>query len=297
MGTELTRRGIDTHLPLWSAKALLDVPDVVLQIHRDYATAGAQVLTTNTFRTNRRTLDRAGLGDRMRELTQAAVGLARIACTPGLRVAGSLAPVEDCYTPELVPNTVELDTEHHELATYLAEAGCDLLLVETMNLIREAVAATQAAAATGLPVWVSFTLDDRQALISGESLRDAVQAVLPFQPQAILVNCIPVAQVSTALRELRTATPASVAIGAYANVGHVDDDVGWTLTHAISPDQYALAAQEWRAIGASIIGGCCGTGPEHIRAIGSLGRMRGAHSAPQQFRGRLQWFRAPTVSR
>ena len=268
MGTELTRRGIDTHLPLWSAKALLDAPEVVAQIHADYVAAGAQVLTTNTFRTNRRTLDRVGLGSRMRDLNHSAVQLARAACTPGVRVAGSLAPVEDCYTPTLVPSEAELDAEHRELATYLAEAGCDLLLVETMNMIREAVAAARAAAATGLPVWVSFTLNKHNLLISGESLGAAVRAVLPFQPQAILVNCIPVAQVSGALRELHAVTPASINIGAYANVGHVDDEVGWTLTHAVSPLNYANAAREWCAIGASIIGGCCGTGPEHIRAIG-----------------------------
>lgn len=267
MGTELTRRGIDTHLPLWSAKALIDAPEIVARIHADYAAAGAQVLTTNTFRTNRRTLDRAGLGNRMRELTHTAVNLAKAVGTPGLRVAGSLAPVEDCYTPELVPSQAELDAEHRELAHYLAEAGCDLLLVETMNMIREAVAAASAATATGLPVWVSFTLNADHALISSESLHEAVQAVLPYQPQAILINCIPVAQVSAALSILRAATPASIPIGAYANVGHVDDEVGWTLTHAVSPADYAEAMQAWRMLGATIIGGCCGTGPEHIQAI------------------------------
>lgn len=157
--------------------------------------------------------------------------------------------------------------EHAEHAINLSEAGCDLILVETMNTIREAVAGAKAAAQTGKPIWVSFTLNKHNDLISGEKLADAVQAVLPFNPQAILVNCIPVAQIAGALRVLRRAAPAALPIGAYGNVGHVDDVTGWTLTHAVTPSAYAQAAQEWRKIGATIIGGCCGTTPAHIEAL------------------------------
>lgn len=270
MGTELTRRGVDTHLPLWSAKALMDAPDVVAQIHADYVTAGAQVLTSNTFRTNVRALGKANLGHRARELTFTAVALARQAAQAGanVKVAGSLAPVEDCYSPDLVPSEAELDAEHGELARNLADAGCDFILVETMNTIREAVAGAKAAAATGLPFWASFTLDSQNNLVSGESISAAVQAILPLQPQAMLVNCIPVAQVSGALGLLRAALDGSnIPFGAYGNVGHVDDEVGWTLTHAVSPAAYAEAAQDWQNLGASIIGGCCGTLPAHIAQL------------------------------
>ena len=270
MGTELTRRRVDTHLPLWSAKALIDAPDVVAQIHSDYVAAGAQVLTSNTFRTNVRALSKANLGHRARELTFTAVALARQAAQAGanVKVAGSLAPVEDCYSPNLVPSEAELDAEHGELACNLADAGCDFILVETMNTIREAVAGAKAAATTGLPFWVSFTLDVHNNLVSGESIDDAVRAILPLKPQAMLVNCIPVAQVSGALGLLRAALDGSnIPFGAYGNVGHVDDEVGWTLTHAVSPAAYAEAAQDWQNLGASIIGGCCGTLPAHIAQL------------------------------
>src|SRR5512146_2033834 len=76
-GTELQRRGVDTSLPLWSARALLEAPEVLRAIHADYIAAGADILTTNTFRTHRRTLTRAGLGERTHELTQLAVKIAR----------------------------------------------------------------------------------------------------------------------------------------------------------------------------------------------------------------------------
>lgn len=281
LGTELTRRGENTNLPLWSARALMDAPQVVAQIHADYFSAGAEVLTANTFRTNFRTFEHAGLPNPhqlARELTFRAVSLAREAINPPstssgradtnkILIAGSLAPLEDCYTPALVPDEDALAREHTEHAINLSEAGCDLILVETMNTIREAVAGARAAAQTGKPIWASFTLDERNNLVSGEALADAVNAVLPFNPQAVMVNCLPVAQVAGAMRILRQAAPAGVAIGAYANVGHVDDVVGWTLTHAVSPSAYAQAAREWREMGATIIGGCCGTMPAHIEEV------------------------------
>jgi homocysteine S-methyltransferase len=277
MGTELTRRGVDTTLPLWSASALDAAPGVVAQIHTDYLAAGAVVLTTNTFRTNARALAKAGVAHRARELTFTAVAVAHAAIRsrgaeergrrPLPLLAGSMAPVEDCYSPDLVPSDDELAVEHGELARNLADAGVDLILAETHNTIREAVAAARAAHATGKPLWVSFTLGPDDHLLSGEALPDAVRAILPFGPQAVLVNCIPVAQVSSALRILRAATPMHIPIGAYGNVGHVDDTVGWTLTDAVTPEAYAEAAREWRDLGATIIGGCCGTTPAHIRAI------------------------------
>ncbi len=147
-GTELDRRGVDTSLPLWSARALIVAPEIVRQVHHDYLAAGADIITTNTFRTHRRTLTRAGVGARTRELTQLAVTLAREAIAHSGRtayIAGSMSPLEDCYSPALVPSADELRAEHLEMARDLAEAGCDLLLVETMNSIREAVIAAECA--------------------------------------------------------------------------------------------------------------------------------------------------------
>ena len=169
-----------------------------------------------------------------------------------------------------MPSDDELNAEHGVLARNLADAGVDLILCETHNTIREAVAAARAAYATGKPLWISFTLGPDNALLSGETLHDAAQAVLPFGPQAVLVNCIPVAQVASALRILRAVVPSQIEIGAYGNVGHVDDAVGWTLTHAVSPTAYADAAREWQHIGATIIGGCCGTMPAHIAALATV---------------------------
>lgn len=286
-GTELTRRGVDTSLPLWSAGALIHAPDVVRAIHSDYLRAGADIITVNTFRTHRRSLAKGGLGDRAREITRFAVQLVREAVEQTTQrtnnpifVAGSIAPLEDCYSPHRVPPDDELRTEHAEMAQHLVEAGCDLLLVETMNTIREAVIAVEAARSTGLPVIVSFVCagatgrsvapGETARLLSGEPLADAVRATEPLDPAAILINCAPVAMVDGLLCALRAATDRPT--GAYGNVGHVDDRVGWTLTDAVTPDDYALAARTWRERGASIIGGCCGTTPDHIAALAATFR-------------------------
>ncbi len=288
-GTELQRRGVQTALPLWSASALLQAPEVLQAIHSDYVAAGADIITTNTFRTHRRTLARAGLGERTHELTRLAVTLARQAARQVDRqvfVAGSMSPLEDCYSPELVPPEGELWIEHAEMAHDLARAGCDLLLVETMNTIREAVIATRCAVATGLPVCISFVaglngLPPDQAgqrifgkgqgpltLLSGESIVAAVQAVQHLRLAAILVNCVPLAVIDWAFAELRAAYHGP--IGLYANVGHADDQVGWTLTDDVQPAAYADRARRWLQQGAAIIGGCCGTTPDHIAALRDL---------------------------
>jgi S-methylmethionine-dependent homocysteine/selenocysteine methylase len=288
-GTELQRRGVDIRLPLWSARALLEAPDMVRAIHADYIAAGADIITTNTFRTHRRTLTRAGLGGRTRELTRFAVSLAREAAQQADRqvfVAGSISPLEDCYSPQLVPPDDELWIEHAEMAHDLAQAGCDLLLIETMNTIREAVIAARCAATTGLPVCVSFVaglngLPPDQfnrarsgeglaalTLLSGESISEAVRAVQHLRLAVILLNCVPLAYIDRAFEELRAAHHGP--IGLYANVGYTDDRTGWVLTDDVLPAAYAQQAQYWLQHGATIIGGCCGTTPEHIVALNKV---------------------------
>jgi S-methylmethionine-dependent homocysteine/selenocysteine methylase len=285
-GTELQRRGVDTSLPLWSARALLEASAtrVLRAIHADYIAAGADIITTNTFRTHRRTLTRAGLGERTQELTHFAVRIAREVAQQADRkifVAGSISPLEDCYSPELVPPDGELWIEHAEMARDLAQAGCDLLLVETMNTVREAVIAARCAVVTGLPVCVSFVVGPKglppdqvipsseattdRLLLSGESIDEAVQAVQPVRPAVILMNCVPLLFIDRAFEELRAAHHGP--IGLYANVGHADDQVGWTLTDDVRPEAYARQAQRWIEHGAIVVGGCCGTTPDHIAAL------------------------------
>jgi S-methylmethionine-dependent homocysteine/selenocysteine methylase len=272
MGTELQRRGVDTGLPLWSARALSEAPETVLQIHRDYIDAGADILTANTFRTTRRTFRRAFLPDRSGEHTRLAVELAFRACTraPGrpVLVAGSMAPLEDCYRPDLVPPDAELEEEHGEQAHRLAAAGVDLLLLETLGTIREARLAAAAAAETGIPMAVSFLCDREGRLYGGEPLLDAVRAVTPLRPVALSLNCLPARCALPAIRQLKAGT--SLPWGIYANAGVAGQEQGAVLAQDVAPDEYGRLALGWLREGASFFGGCCGTTPEHIAALHHL---------------------------
>ncbi len=264
MGTEIDRRGGDTRLPLWSARALIEDPGLVAAIHADYAAAGADIQTTNTFRANVRTLRHAGLADQLGVLVDRAVQLAR---TVGGWVAGSIAPVEDCYRPELVPPDDDLMREHGELSTALADAGVDVLLVETMNSVREAAIANAAAARTGIPTFLSVVCRADGRLVSGEDFPDLVAALRPA-PSALLVNCSSLEATGQALARLRAAWQGPW--GAYANVGTADPIVGWAAGRDVSTDEYVRAAARWLAEGASIIGSCCGTSPATTAALRDL---------------------------
>lgn len=269
-GTELARRGFDVAVPGWSASALVHAPELVRTIHADYVAAGADMVTANTFRTHARNVARAGFRQSAGELTTLAVELAREAAGHAL-VAGSQAPLEDCYSPQLIPPDAELRDEHRAHARNLADAGADLILIETMPTIREAAFASEAARDTGLPFLVSFVCNAEPAgrLLSSESLADAAKAVLPFKPAGVLVNCLAAAVVTPLLRVLRAAVPGTV-IGAYANTGERPPGGEWIATSATDPQAYARFAADWLEAGATLIGGCCGTTPDHIAEMEPL---------------------------
>ena len=270
-GTELNRRGVDTGLPLWSANALLtDEGSRVLQdIHEDYLRAGADILTTNTFRTHVRALAPSGNADRALELTRRAVDIARaaVAAVPSARtrfVAGSISTLEDCYRPDLVPPEDQLRAEHSERVHHLLECGVDVFLIETINCIREASIIAKLAAITGTPVIVSFVCNRDGKILSGESLTEAARELLPLGISAIGVNCGPTPNLAKPLAELQSACPQDFPLIAYGNIGYADDAVGWVNTDAENPSAYCQHAENWPI---KIVGGCCGTTPAHIAEL------------------------------
>jgi S-methylmethionine-dependent homocysteine/selenocysteine methylase len=276
MGTELQRRGVMTYLPEWSARALLTAPDMVRTIHEEYIRAGADVITTNTFRTTSRALGKVGIGKRARELTTMAVRLAKEARQnlgngKLIRIAGSIAPLEDCYSPDIAPDEERARVEHEQLARWLVEAEVDLILIETMNTISEARAALAAVKKTlEIEVWVSLACDADGNILSGERISRAVEALLPFKPSAFLVNCTDTTATNLAVAQLLEFS--TVPVGAYANMGHAESSLGWKFTDELSPHRYYQCAVEWVRLGAKIVGGCCGTTPAHICALQRLRR-------------------------
>jgi len=268
-GTELSRRGIDLNSPSWTAGAILESPRVLWQIHRDYVDAGAEMITANTFRTHSRNLIALGQAARARELTQRAVEIARDAAGKMAYVAGSMAPLEDCYSPQNTPESDSLRAEHGRMAETLAAAKVDFILVETQLTIREGAIAAQAASATGLPFGVSFVCNAAGQILSGESLLEAYLAIAPLQPTLFLVNCVPVEEVLDDLAALQTQM-VQIPLGAYGNTGRLLANGSWEATKGELPAVYAEFVEQWVQANFKAVGGCCGTTPEHISLVSKM---------------------------
>lgn len=277
-GRELHRRGVDVPSSIWSAQALLDAPEIVREIHRDYIAAGADIITANTYGIIREKFEIHGLGDRVRELNALAVQLALDARNESDRpvlVAGSLPPLRGSYRPDLVGSFDELLPMYREQVEILAPM-IDIVLCETMSHSVEACAAATAASATGKPVWVSFTLSDEHphSLKSGEPIVDAVESLSSLPIAALLANCCKPETITAAMPLL--AQTRFERVGGYANTFDTPP-LRWTmagegrlgLRNDLDPETYARHARRWLAAGATLIGGCCGTTPDHIAQLRS----------------------------
>ena len=194
MGTELERRGYRTSLPLWSAMAAIEVPQLVHQIHTDYIEAGADIITANTFRTTDYTLAKEDKAQLAQPLTTLTVELAQEAIAQSGRevlLAGAIAPLEDCYSPDLVPDKKVIHDAYTQQIENLSSAHVDFILAETMINLQEASTLASLVADHHMPFMMSFTADVYGNLLDGTPLSKAVEVVASYHPLALLVNCRP----------------------------------------------------------------------------------------------------------
>ncbi|RMF08321.1 MAG: homocysteine S-methyltransferase family protein [Candidatus Neomarinimicrobiota bacterium] len=267
LGTELQRRGIACPLPLWSAEANFTHPDVVETIHREYVDAGADMVTTNTFRTTPRTYFKAGYSlNRSRILARdrlnRAVELARRGAG-NRRVWGSITTLEDCYHPELCPGQTAARDEYAELTEWFLEQGVTTIVFETMGNVDEIEAAVTLTAGHHDRM-LSLLLRSATRLWDGTewlSYLSRWQATFT----ALLVNCVPLEVATKALRML--AEQSVPKFGAYPNLGCSPPEDDGHLT-AIVPDSAFLDfVQEALSLGPRYLGACCGSTPRHIRLL------------------------------
>ena len=276
LGQELVRRAGDAPTPLWSTRVMIDHPGLVEAIHRAYFDAGATVATTNTYALHRDRLEAAGLEERFSDLHQAALAEAQAARAKNGsgRVAGSIGPLRASYRPDLHPCHDEAVRSYAEIARCIGPA-VDLILCETVASLAHAEAVLEGAQQAAKPVWIAFTLDDSdgQRLRSGESVAGCVEVARRGGAQAILANCSVPEVMGTALEVF---AEGELPFGAYANgFTHIDSaflqdaptvDV-LTARQDLSPASYTEFALEWVREGATIVGGCCEVGPDHIRHL------------------------------
>ena len=278
MGGEIQSRLPNATHGLWSATALIEQPQMVEDIHREYIHAGAEVITTNTYSTIPSYLEKAGLGARWLELTRLAARLARQeadAAPRKVRVAASLPPLEESYRADLVPAAADARPVYERMVAAMVDEA-ELFLCETMSSAQEAHNAASAAVAhgRGKPVVVSWTLDETPGagLRSGESVSEAVARLDGLPIAAFLFNCTHPEAIEAGLAELRPLTDKP--IGCYPNrLNRVPD--GWALDNNLvtglradlPAELYVESILRCVQLGATIVGGCCGIGPADIAAL------------------------------
>lgn len=276
MGQELVRRSSSPPTPLWSARVLIDEPDLVRDLHREFIEAGARVVTINTYAATPERLAREGVPELFKELQARGIELAKQARDEagrtGVSIAGCLPPLFGSYAPKL---TISYDETLAIYRRVVAEQAphVDLFLCETMASAEEGRAAATAACEAGKPVWISWTLsDDAKGLLrSGETLDRAAEAVSDLPIAARLVNCSRPETIDAALGALKH---LGAPVGAYANGFTATDALkhGGTVDvlharHDLDPAAYAAFALGWVEAGLDIVGGCCEVGPSHIAAL------------------------------
>lgn len=282
IGQELVRRTEDRATPLWSTQVMMDRPDLVGQVHCDYFVVGATVATTNTYAVHRSRLERVGLADQVPALIETAMAQAEMArARHGGRIAGSLGPLLASYRPDLNPDPGEAALKFGELVS-LMKPRVDLFLIETVSSVQEAEGALRATAGCGKPVWLALSVmdDDGTRLRSGEALGDIRQVVEKYRPDAVLINCSRPEAVPAALEIVKG---FGKVFGAYANgFTRISEDflkespiVDALKRRAdLGPKDYADHVMGWIGQGATIVGGCCEVGPDHIAELAR--RLRAA---------------------
>ncbi|VVP67490.1 Bifunctional homocysteine S-methyltransferase/5,10-methylenetetrahydrofolate reductase [Pseudomonas fluorescens] len=283
MGRELQRIGAPFRQPEWSALALIEAPQFVQQAHQAFIDAGARIITTNSYAVVPFHIGEERFAAQGRTLAERAGRLARQAASGSVEavtVAGSLPPALGSYRPDLFDHQRSVAI-HRELIAGL-QAHVDVWLAETQSSIAEVRAVVEALDLDIAikPLWLSFTLlddvDGPPRLRSTEPVADAVRAAASLGASAVLFNCSQPEVMAAALAEAREVIVAlgqAVELGVYANAFppvNAEAEANSTLLEIrrdLGPEAYLHWSRAWVAAGASIVGGCCGIGPEHIAQL------------------------------
>ncbi len=277
-GTECERRGVPKLHSAWNGGAALSHPDIVGQIHRDYLDAGADLIIANTFATHRHALEAAGVAEDFEAYNRRGVELALEArVESGADDAVVAAGISNWTWEGEHPPLDVLIRNTTEQAAALATGGAELLILEMMIDIGRMKSTLEGAVTAGLPIWVGFSIgteegepvsdDGTVRLRDGELLADAIEALRAYEVDAIAFMHTSVGLINDCLDVAFDLWPGTV--GVYAHSGdYVDGD--WIFDGIISPAEYQAWARRWINRGVRIVGGCCGTGPGHVRALAEL---------------------------
>ncbi len=272
MGSMLQQAGIKSSGSLWMSYANLKYPEKVFKIHKQYIDAGSDIITTNTFRTNPAAIESYNIKINFKKFVNESVKIA-VKAASGLPVfvAGSNAPAEDCYKIKRDLYKKKLEANHKEHISLLMESGCHFILNETQSHFDEIKIICNYCSRNEIPYVISFFVDEKLNLLSGEKLSEVIKYTLDFNPLAIGINCIK----EKTFFSYFNMSSFRFNWGAYLNCGSggfTDDNISC----GVSPVQYKLSVEKMLKKEPSFIGSCCGSTPEHIRMIKELldGKIR-----------------------
>ncbi|MCX6167959.1 MAG: homocysteine S-methyltransferase family protein [Ignavibacteriales bacterium] len=263
MGSLLQQKNIPLHKYLWSSIANITHPDAVVQIHKDYIDAGAEIITTNTFRSNPNAFNQSNLHITNEEFIRCGVQLAFDAIEEKqILVAGSNAPAEDCYQIERSITQNKLDYNHKLHIEQLWESGCDLIWNETQSHWDEIKIICDFCSENSYPFTVNLYFNDELKLLSGEPLNEAVEFISEFSPTCIGFNCV----TPQLLNKYFEKNIPPKKWGFYFNCGgseHSDAIIKCVL----DPLSYSIEIKQLLELNPMYAGSCCGSNPDHTRAI------------------------------
>ena len=270
MGTELLRMGVELPLPLWSAVAYDTCSDMVYEIHREYVNAGANILTTNSFRTTPYAYQKAGFSRRDALLRsemnlKKAVSIAKKAVTGTQLIAGGIAPIEDCYSPEIYPGDTQLIKSMESVIKWFHETEVDIILFETIGNSREISRILFFIENCDLPIWLSLILEDKNHLLDGTALHEILETLSTSKVEILLLNCNTIQLTLKAIHTIKKYWNGSW--GVYPNLGIKNPEIDGKIEQIISNETWRCQVKEFLFEKPSVIGACCWATPEHIRII------------------------------
>lgn len=277
LGQQIFKKARKPAHPLWSTKVMMDEPSIVKEVHEEFIQAGARIITTNSYTCTPTRLERDGKKEWFEDLQIASFDIADAARTSlgftakDVQIAACIPPLIGSYTTD--PRSFQELKEEYQQIVDIQASRSDLFIIETISTIREAQAAVEATLKAKKPILLSFSLSDNHThqLRSGETIKDALLAIEDYDLQGLLFNCSFPETITEGLKELKQ---LSIPYGGYAN--------GFTTVEPLKPGgtvaeltarkdlnakNYAQQVLSWVASGATLVGGCCEVGPDHIAEL------------------------------
>ncbi len=263
IGTLLLERNLPPDTNLWSSISNVTFPKEIIRLHKEYISAGAEIITTNTFRTNPAAYKLSSLTISNEEFVRNSVQLAfKARGDSKVIVAGSNAPAEDCYQSERTISKTELEYNHKKHIEWLWESGCDIIWNETQSHLDEIEIISKFCAQSSIPFIMNLYFDNNHNLLCGKPLQYVIDFIKSYSPAAIGFNCI---KPESFLKYVES-NPLPDRFGFYFNCGdgNVSDQ---NISCSIDPAAYVELIKPLLSQKPIFVGSCCGSNPNHTRAI------------------------------